>query len=445
MPGDAKAESRKRKRNDQVERFTESRLALQRAMERDYRTSLESQRAVEDDRAPVQKVEEREANAERLAALLEAARRQSEAAVAETGNVADAKKASSINRARARPASYLTADVRAARARATHPEPATTPAAAAAIAPPPLVDRDADIPSDSAGKLVVRLMIVAVIVGVAGYVFAFPKSTEEPVSAAEEPAAAPAPGPAVPADRVAAASAEAANPVPPVGNGPGTGAGTGASDETTPSAAALTDAPASPAPAEVTPAAPVSDTSESGTPEVRAPATVSVPAVLQAADIPLPPPPPLPIAQPSADATPEQASPKSSIGEETLRALRLIETDATSVGGVSAEAAPSDSASGAAQNPPADTPGEIKVSADGSATTNGLATTDGSANGEAAPAGPVSKQQRLADRRPPFRRLGPTPAPNPFRPGKSEPEPEPVPAPTPTPSPPINFSLFDIE
>jgi hypothetical protein len=118
MPGDAKTKSRKRKRNDQVERFTESRLALQRAMEKDYRTSRESQRAVEDVRASAQKVEEKDANAERLAALLEAARRQGEAASKETRNSVEAKKAPSINRARARPASYLlTADVRAARAR----------------------------------------------------------------------------------------------------------------------------------------------------------------------------------------------------------------------------------------------------------------------------------------------------------------------------------------
>lgn len=434
MPGDAKTKSRKRKRNDQVERFTESRLALQRAMEKDYRTSRESQRAVEDVRASAQKVEEKDANAERLAALLEAARRQGEAASKETRNSVDAKKAPSINRALARPASYLlTADVRAARARATHPEPAIT-SAAGTMAPPPLVDRDADIPPDSAGKLIGRLLIVAIIVGVAGYVFVVPKTKEEPVMATGKPAAAPASGPAVSAGRVAAASTDA--PGPPAPSATLTVA--------TPTATMSPQRPAeTPEPvktsAEVTPAAPESDAPETNLPEIseiRTPATVSVRAVRQAADIPSPPPP-SPIAQPSADvtparaATPEQTGPELSIGEETLRALSLIETDATSVSGVSA--APTDAASGAAENPPADT----KVSADGPATT------DGSANGEAVPAGPVSKQQRLVDRRPFFRRLGPTPAPNPFRPGKSEPEPAPPPAPAPAPL--FNFPFFDIE
>lgn len=75
MSGDTKTKSRKRKRNDQVERFNESHLALQRAMEKDYRTGKQARRSEESERASAQRAEEKDANAARLAALLDAARR----------------------------------------------------------------------------------------------------------------------------------------------------------------------------------------------------------------------------------------------------------------------------------------------------------------------------------------------------------------------------------
>lgn len=432
MSGDTKVQDRTEKRNDLVEKFSESREALQRAMELDRQIVGKTRQPAKDtDGGSTRIIDEQDANAVRLAALLEAARNQEAVPPADGATASMRSTEPPVGRAPAAPVPRP-----ALRQPALIPNPEVTrqpetgaqPAADPVL--PPLMGREEAIESITPAKLVFRLALLAAVIGAAIYPYLIAETKDAtdaaPSSTAAGPVSVPEPGGATgPLTDAAPVSAEAPSaatiPAPAsetVPAGPPPVKDVSASPIHAPPAPAST--PAKPA----LPAIPVGSRASSAAPV--APANVSPPKLRQKSEIPVAPEPaPVPPSRPSTSAKmPTSAGPVPTLKAVSTAPAAAVAAPPAAAGDPVEEAPPvAENASTEMTVPLPPTP----------PTTEALAPDTPAV----APATPAEAPARPAvvDRRPYFQRLGPTPARNPFR---SVPQPEQQP-------PAARFYFYDVE